>query len=184
MRVIPNCISFSRIVLSLVLISVKPLSAAFYVIYIICGLSDMIDGFIARKTGTTSIIGEKLDSIADMIMIVVLLVILFPIINPSNKIIVWTVVIGIIRLTAMSAALIKYKTFASLHTYGNKITGLILFLLPIFISFIHTDVVMYIICSVASISAVEELIIQLTSSKLQANIPSLFSKRDSVHRMD
>lgn len=177
MKVIPNCISFSRIVFSLVLIYIKPLSVAFYVIYIICGFSDMVDGFIARKMGTTSVLGEKLDSIADMIMVVVLLVVFFPIINPSNKIIIWTIVIGIIRLTAMGVALIKYKTFASLHTYGNKISGLILFLLPIFISFIHTDVAMYIICVVASISATEELIIHLTSSEIQVNKPSLFSKR-------
>jgi len=176
MKVIPNCISFCRIALSLILIFIKPLSVAFYVIYIICGFSDMIDGFIARKMGTTSVFGEKLDSIADMIMVVVLLVVLFPIINPSYKIIIWTIVIGIIRLTAMGVALIKYKTFASLHTYGNKISGLILFLIPIFISFIYTDAVMYIICVMASISAIEELIIQLTSRELQVNITSLFSK--------
>lgn len=177
MEILPNCISFSRIVLSLILIFIEPLSTAFYVIYIICGFSDMIDGFIARRTGTTSTLGEKLDSLADMIMIVVLLVVLFLIINPSNKIIIWTIVIGIFRLTAMGVAFIKYKTFASLHTYGNKITGLILFLFPIFISFVHSNVLMYIICVVASISATEELIIQLTSRKLQVNIPSLFCKR-------
>jgi len=176
MKVIPNCISFSRIGLSLILIFIKPLGVAFYAIYIICGFSDMIDGFIARKMGTTSAFGEKLDSIADMIMIVVLLFMLFPIINPSNKIIIWIIVISIIRLTVMGVALIKYKTFVSLHTYGNKISGLILFLFPIFISFIHTDVVIYLICIVASISAIEELIIQLTSRELKVNIPSLFSK--------
>lgn len=177
MEILPNCISFSRIVLSLILIFIKPLSTAFYVIYIVCGFSDMIDGFIARRTETTSILGEKLDSLADMIMIVVLLVVLFPIINPSKKIIIWTIVIGIIRLTAMGVAFIKYKTFASLHTYGNKITGLILFLFPIFISFIHSNVLSNIICVVASISATEELVIQLTSRKLQVNIQSLFCKR-------
>nr|WP_312578038.1 CDP-alcohol phosphatidyltransferase family protein [Sedimentibacter sp.] len=177
MKIVPNCISFSRIVLSLVLIFIKPLSNEFYVIYIICGFSDMIDGLIARKTGTTSIIGEKLDSAADMIMIFVLLLVLFPTINPSNKVIIWTIIIGIVRLAAIGAAFVKYKTFASIHTYGNKITGLILFLFPIFIPFIRTDVIIYIICAVASVSAVEELIIQLTSNKLQANVPSLFSKR-------
>lgn len=177
MKVIPNCISFIRIVLSLILFSIKPLSVAFYVIYIICGFSDMIDGFIARKTGTTSILGAKLDSIADMIMVVVLLVVLFPIINPSKKIIIWAIVIGIIRLTSMGVARIKYKTFASIHTYGNKISGLILFLFPMFLSFIHTDVLMYVICVLASISAIEELIIQLISSELQVNIPSLFRKK-------
>lgn len=112
-----------------------------------------------------------------LIMIVVLLVVLFPIINHSNKIIVWTIAIGIIRLTSMGVALIRYKEFASLHTYGNKITGFVLFAFPMFLSFIHTDVLMYMVCVLASISAIEELTIQLISSELQINISSLFSKR-------
>ncbi|MGV8983173.1 CDP-alcohol phosphatidyltransferase family protein [Clostridium sp.] len=177
MKIVPNCLSFSRIFLSLILIFVIPLSLAFYVIYIICGLSDIMDGFIARKTETTSILGAKLDSMADMIMTVVLLIVLYPIINPAIEIIIWIISIAIIRLAAMGIALKKYKTFASLHTYGNKITGIVLFIFPILLPFVHTRVLMYIICAVASISAIEELIIQLTSSKLQLNIQSIFEKR-------
>ena len=97
MKSIPNYISFSRIFFSLVLILVIPLSLAFFVIYIICGLSDIMDGFIARKTLTISTLGAKLDSIADMIMIGVLLFILYPIINPSTKIINWVISIAILR---------------------------------------------------------------------------------------
>jgi len=176
MKEIPNCISFSRIIFSLALIFVKPLSMAFYTIYIICGFSDIIDGFIARKTGTTSRLGAKLDSIADMIMIGILLFLLYPIINPKIEIIIWVILIGIIRLVAMIVALKKYKTFASIHTYGNKITGMILFLFPILIPYIHTTVLIYIICVVASVSAIEELIIQLTSGQLQLNKQSIFNK--------
>jgi len=174
MKAIPNCISFSRMIFSLALIFVKPLSVAFYTIYIICGFSDIIDGFIARKTRTTSRLGAKLDSIADMIMIGILLFLLYPIINPKIEIIIWVILIGIIRLVAMIVALKKYKTFASIHTYGNKITGMILFLFPIVIPYIHTTVLMYIICVVANISAIEELIIQLTSGELQLNKQSIF----------
>jgi len=176
MKAIANYISFSRIIFSLALIFVKPLSVAFYTIYIICGLSDIIDGFIARKTGTTSGLGAKLDSIADMIMIGILLFLLYPILNPKIEIIIWIILISIIRLVAMIAALKKYKTFASIHTYGNKITGMILFLFPILIPYIHTTVLIYIICVVASISAIEELIIQLTSAELQLNKQSIFKK--------
>ena len=94
---VPNFISFSRIIFSLLLIFVKPLGLVFNTIYIICGLSDIIDGFIARKTGTTSRLGEKLDSIADMVMIVVLLLVLYPIINPTTEIIIWIILITIDR---------------------------------------------------------------------------------------
>jgi len=176
MKAIPNCISFSRIIISIILIFTKPLSVAFYTLYIICGCSDIIDGFIARKTGTTSRLGEKLDSIADLIMVGVLLVVLYPIINPTTEIIIWIISIGIIRLVSMVAALKKYKIFASIHTYGNKITGLILFIFPMLLPYIHTNVLMYIICAVASISAIEELIIQMTSNQLQLNKKSIFEK--------
>ncbi|MBZ9623862.1 CDP-alcohol phosphatidyltransferase family protein [Clostridium sp. FP2] len=176
MKSIPNCISFSRIIFSLILIFVTPLSIVFYVIYIICGFSDIMDGFIARKTVTTSILGAKLDSMADMIMTGVLLFVLYPIVNPTTETVIWIISIAIIRLASMVIALKKYKTFASLHTYGNKITGIVLFIFPILLPYVHRNVLMYIICAVASISAIEELLIQLSSSQLNLNKQSIFEK--------
>lgn len=176
MKSLPNCISFSRIIFSLILIYTKPFSLAFYIIYIICGFSDIIDGFIARKTGTTSNLGAKLDSIADMIMAGVLLLLIYLILNPTTKIVIWIVLIGMIRLLSMFIAMKKYKTFASIHTYGNKIAGIVLFLFPILIPYINITILMYITCVVASISAIEELIIQLTSNKLELNKQSIFVK--------
>ncbi|WP_129600143.1 CDP-alcohol phosphatidyltransferase family protein [Anaerophilus nitritogenes] len=162
MKLLPNCISSSRIIFSLMLIYTNPLSFAFYLIYVICGFSDIIDGFIARKTDTTSSLGAKLDSIADMIMVGILLFLIYPIVNITSKIVIWIILIAIIRLTSIFIAMKKYKTFASIHTYGNKIAGIVLFLFPILLPYINTTVLMYIICVVASISAIEELIIQLT----------------------
>lgn len=176
MKAIPNYISLSRIIFSLILIYIKPLSVAFYAIYIICGFSDIMDGFIARKTGTASRLGAKLDSMADMIMVSVLLVVLYPIVNPATEIVIWIISIAIIRLASMVVAMKKYKTFASIHTYGNKITGIVLFIFPICIPYINTTLLIYIICVLASISATEELIIQLTSSQLQLNKKSIFVK--------
>lgn len=174
MKAIPNFISISRIILSLVLIFIKPLSVNFYTIYIICGFSDIFDGFIARKTGTTSKFGAKLDSIADMIMIGVLLFLFYPILNPTIEFIIWIILISIIRATSMFVAFKKYKTFASIHTWGNKITGMCLFLFPILFLYINTNVLIYITCVAASISAIEELIIQLTSRNLHLNRQSIF----------
>jgi len=174
MNSIPNYISFSRIIFSLILLYIKPLSLEFYVIYIICGFSDFTDGFIARKTGTTSTFGAKIDSMADMIMVGVLLFLIYPIVNPANKIVIWIILIAIIRLASMLVALKKYKTFASIHTYGNKVTGIILFLFPILLIYINTNMLLYIICVVASISAIEEFIIQLRSSQLDLNKKGIF----------
>ncbi|MVX67294.1 phosphatidylglycerophosphate synthase [Clostridium chromiireducens] len=176
MKTIPNYISFCRIIFSLTLIFIEPLSVAFYVIYIICGFTDIMDGFIARTTRTTSILGAKLDSVADMIMIGVVLLLLYPIIDPAIEIIIWIIVIAIIRLSSVIVALKKYKTFASIHTYGNKITGIVLFIFPILFHYINTVGLMYIICVIATISAIEELIINLISSQLQLDRQSIFKK--------
>ncbi len=173
MKSLPNIISISRIVFSILLIYTKPLSIPFYIIYLICGFSDIIDGYIARKTGTTSRLGEKLDSVADMVMVIILLFMFYPIINPTIPIIAWIILIAIIRFASMIVAFMKYKTFASLHTYGNKITGIILFGIPIFLLFINVDTLLSIACSIASLSAIEELIIQVTSDELRVNIRGL-----------
>lgn len=48
-------------------------STPFYILYMICGLSDVLDGIIARKTNTASSFGARLDTIADFIFVTVLL---------------------------------------------------------------------------------------------------------------
>ena len=56
-----NTITGIRIVLSIALLFCPILSPTFYVLYIAAGFSDMIDGAVARKTGTVSKFGTKLD---------------------------------------------------------------------------------------------------------------------------
>lgn len=176
MKSIANYISITRIFISFILALTKPLSISFIVIYLFCGISDAFDGYIARKTNTTSKLGEKLDSIADLIMVVVLMILLYPIINLTTQIIVWIVIIGMIRAVSIIVAYIKYKTFSILHTYGNKITGLLLFIFPLSLTFVQSDVLIYVICLVASISALEELFIHLVSNELESNKKSIFQK--------
>lgn len=154
----------------------KPLSIEFFAIYLVCEISDVCDGYIARRTNTTSKLGDNLDSVADLIMIVVLMFVLYPIINLTVQIIIWIVIIGIIRLVSALVVFVKYKTFEMLHTYGNRITGLILFTFPLSLVFAQSDVLIYIICVVASISAIEELFIHLMSNELRINKKSIFLK--------
>lgn len=107
-------------------------------------------------------------------MIGVLLFLFYPMLNPTIEFIIWIILISIIRVTSIFVAFKKYKTFASIHTWGNKITGMCLFLFPILFLYINTIVLIYITCVAASISAIEELIIQLTSRNLQLNRQSIF----------
>lgn len=173
---VANLISIARIFLVGLLLLTKPLSNMFYGIYILSGISDMLDGYIARKTKTESKLGEKIDSAADLIMIIVLIIILYPIIMPSSEIIVWIIAIGLIRIASMVIVFLKHNTFGALHTYGNKLTGFILFVFPVFLRLMSSRTIMYSICVIATITAVEELLINLTKNDFDANRKSLFFK--------
>lgn len=166
-----NVISITRIFLVLALFFTKPLSIPFFVIYFICGISDVLDGYIARKTNTASPLGEKLDTAADMIMVAVLTIILYPMIGIPPKILYWIIGIALIRFVSIAVLYIKYKIFGMLHTIGNKITGLMLFFVPVML---QSKVFMIILCTAASLSALEELFIHLFSKKLEINKKSIF----------
>lgn len=176
MKSVANYMSIARMVLALILIFTEPLSAAFFVVYFLCGISDILDGYIARKLNTTSKLGEKLDSAADLIMDAVLIIILYPIVNPTVEILLWIAIIAIIRIVSVIVVFAKYRTFGMIHTYANKVTGLILFIFPLLLSIIQSHALIYAICVIATLSAVEEFVIDLLSKELQANKKSLFIK--------
>ncbi|SKC69098.1 CDP-alcohol phosphatidyltransferase family protein [Maledivibacter halophilus] len=174
MTTIANYITITRLFLVFTLLIVRPLSVEFFLIYTVCGISDMLDGYVARKTDTTSRIGEKLDSVADLLMIFIVIYILYPIIQIPVKFYYWIIVIVVIRVVSMIVVFAKHKTFGILHTYGNKVTGFLLFLSPLLLVRIQLDVLTYILCLFGSASAIEELIIHLISKELELNKKSIF----------
>lgn len=174
MKAIPNIISIARIILSIALLKVEPLSGVFWILYIGCGLSDVADGYIARKTSNTSELGAKLDSVADFVMIVVAVVIFYPLVKPNYHILFWVIGIAAIRLLAVLIGYIKFSTFAMLHTYANKLTGLLLFISPFGMAILSVNIIMVIVCLVATVSALEEFVIQVGSKTLDLNRKSIY----------
>ena len=69
MKHIPDLLTVSRILFSLVLLFVRPMSGIFYLVYLLCGISDMVDGAVARKNGNVSKTGAAFDSAADCVFI-------------------------------------------------------------------------------------------------------------------
>jgi len=178
MKSLANCISFSRILLAFALLLVPPLGLSYISIYLVCGITDILDGYAARKTNTVSKLGAKIDSIADLVMAAAILISLYPIIKTiiSAEIILWIVIIAVIRFLSIIVVLIKYKTFEILHTYGNKLTGLLLLIFPLSLTLGQSNAFVYIICVTATLSALEELFIHLASNELQTNRKSIFKK--------
>ena len=76
-----NTITIIRILCSIAILFCPVFSVAFYSFYITAGLSDMIDGWVARRTNTVSEFGSKLDTVADVIFVVVCLVKLLPVMD-------------------------------------------------------------------------------------------------------
>ncbi len=177
MKHIANCITGVRILLAPLMLLTKPLGIAFYALYLICGMSDVLDGYIARRTGTVSSWGGKLDSIADLVMVCVMLIVMYPIIHSTVQIIVWIALIGVIRTVSVIIVLFKYKTFGITHTYGNKLAGLMLFIFPLLLAFVRQDILIAVVCGTATLSAVEELLINFISKEFDINRKGLFFKK-------
>ena len=155
-KYIANIVTGCRIFGSALLLFLPVLSVEFYSIYIICGLSDMIDGTIARKTKSTSEIGSKIDTVADLIFVTVSLIKILPIITLPKWLWLWGGVIAIMRISNIIWGYISQKQFISLHTIMNKATGLLLFLLPLTISFVELKYSSIVVCCCATLSAVQE----------------------------
>lgn len=174
-KYIPNGISFLKILLSLILPFIKPLSPLFILIYIICGICDFLDGFLARKYNVTSQTGAKLDSIGDFILIFVMAVILLPIIKLSLLIVGLIIIVAIIRLCSIVIVIRKYRQVVlGLHTYANKVTGIVLFIYPISIYFNDKQSIELLICLIAFFSSIDELLINISSKKLRLDEKCFF----------
>lgn len=163
---IPNIVTISRMFLSFTLLYLEPLSFRFFIIYAICGISDMFDGYLARKKNLSSKIGATLDSLADFIFIAIMLFILLSILNIPFWALIWIFCIVIIRMLSLLIGFIKYKNIAFLHTYLNKFTGALLFGFPFLYVIFGMTITICLLSLVASISAIEELVINVISKEL------------------
>ncbi len=173
---LPNCITAVRIAGTVVLLFLAPLTPLFFIIYTLCGFSDVLDGWIARKTNTISEFGAKLDSIADLLFYTLVIIRLLPVLLRLLPTWIWYIVGGIVlvRLIAYLTAALKFHRFASLHTRMNKITGGAVFLLPYFLVLPCATVYCFFVVGVACISSLEELVIHITRKEYHSNMNALF----------
>ena len=151
-----NFITCVRIVLSAALLFCPPLSPAFYALYLAAGFSDMIDGAVARKTGTVSELGSRLDTAADLVFTAVCLVKLLPVLEVPAWLYAWIAVIAVIKLLNIAVGYLKQKQFPAVHSVMNKVTGGLLFLFPLTLTWINLRFSAAAVCAVAAIAAVHE----------------------------
>ena len=170
---LPNVISVIRMILSICLLISEPFKIQFWCIYIACGASDMADGYLARKINLVSKTGAILDSLGDTVFAVVMVVLILLKVSIPTWGVIWIAVIVIIKLFSILVGYFKFHAYSALHTYANKSVGLLLFIgLPFYIiwNFSFIAVLLFVI---ATLAAAEELLIILTSKKIERNIKSI-----------
>ena len=151
-----NSITCIRIACSIALLFCPAFSPVFFTLYIIAGFSDMIDGTVARKTGTVSDFGSKLDTAADLILVIVCLIKLLPVLDVPVWLLIWITVIAVIRAINLLSGYVLRKKVVVLHTVMNRVAGILLFALPLTLSFINLNYSGTIICAVAMSAAIQE----------------------------
>ena len=151
-----NTITFSRIAASLVLLFCPVFSPAFYVFYIAAGLSDMLDGFVARKTDTVSEPGARLDTIADFVFVAVCLVKLLSILSLPAWLYAWIGIIVLIKVVNIISGFAVQKRLVAVHSVMNKVTGALLFLMPLTIPAVPLKYSAIVVCAAASFAAIQE----------------------------
>ena len=121
---IPNVVTTLRFLGAASLLSWNPAGIAFWVIYGFCGISDMLDGYLARKLHAESKTGAVLDSVADSCFVACCAIRLIPVVQIPTWLWIWAGGIVVIKIVNQISALIVCKRFCFLHTKANKLTGL------------------------------------------------------------
>ncbi len=169
-----NIISSSRVFGAIALFFFSNITTPFLIIYVLCGITDLIDGPIARKTNSTSPLGATLDTVGDVATYLALTKVLAMQKLVPGWILIWILSAGVIFGID---ALIAKKRLGKLylpHTWLGKVFGGTVFVLPIAMQFMEGYVWMSVICIVATIHSIELLYIMSKTNTADDFVPGVF----------
>ena len=154
MKHLPNVISALRIAGSVGLLFCHVTGWPFWALYALCGISDMVDGWLARKLQAETKAGAILDSVADLSFVACCAVRLLPILSIPSWLWIWAGIIVVIKIVNQASALAVFKRFCFPHTVANKLTGFLLFLtVP---TIFRTLIPVAVVAAVATFAAIQE----------------------------
>jgi CDP-diacylglycerol--glycerol-3-phosphate 3-phosphatidyltransferase len=184
MKITVNLITISRFFGAVSLLYIAHMTSVYavyilYAVYAACIVSDIADGWLARKFKVTTNYGAILDSSADLVLIGVVLVVFIFLLPHLLPLQAWMLyLVGLVlatRAVALSIGYYKYKTMTLLHTYANKGAGLVMACFPFFFALFYPSIAFLIIFAAAFLSALEELVITIKSKELDRNVVSMFN---------
>ena len=178
-----NIISGIRIVAGSFLYLFNDFTGGFIAIYVICGITDLIDGPIARKLGTTSSLGAVLDTIGDAVTYMAFIKILLMRHMIPSWLIIWMLGVLALHIVAGFVSLKRVKKFYIVHSLFGKILGGSIFVLPFamwivsktnldYMSTVH--LLITIIVGFSTIAGIESLAIQMKTDDLETEIKTIY----------
>ena len=154
MKHLPNILSSLRMVGAVALLLSNVSSILFWVLYIFCGISDIADGWLARKQKCVTRTGALLDSLADICFVACCAWKLLPILELPQGLWLWAGAIVAIKVVNQLSALVMYGHCCFPHTLANKATGFLLFM-AVPMTFC-TVIPIVVVASVATFAAIQE----------------------------
>ena len=154
MKNLPNVISVLRIAGSISLLFCDITGWPFWMLYALCGISDMVDGWLARNLHAETKAGAFMDSVADIIFVACCAIRLLPVLEIPTWLWIWAGVIVFIKIVNQISALAVFKRTCFPHTWANKLTGFLLFLtVP---TMFRSMIPISIVAAIATFAAVQE----------------------------
>ena len=144
---------------------------------VVAFLTDLIDGELARRFNVTSVLGSKLDSIGDDLMVLVAVVgmfVHFPDFIRQELIVIFVMLSLFIFQIAL--ALFRYGKISSFHTYAAKLAAFAqgTFLLTSFFFYQPSSPLFYAASAITIIDLLEEIILVFLIPRWQANVKGLY----------
>ena len=164
MKHLPNILSLLRMVGTVALLLCDVVGTTFWALYILCGISDIADGWLARKLKCATRTGALLDSMADICFVACCAWKLLPILELPQWLWLWAGVIVAIKVVNQVSAVVMYGRCCLPHTLANKVTGFLLFI-AVPMAF-YTVIPLAIVAAVATFAAIHEGHYIRTSNKI------------------
>jgi len=184
---IPNLISLIRICMAPLLIyfAMNQMEIWFLSALIFSGLTDVLDGFLARRLKQITALGSHLDSWGDFTIFTTMAVgawILWPQIV-QREIIYFAIIVGSFSLP-VAVGLIKFKRVTSYHTWSVKLAVPITYLGYILL-FAEITQWPFILASLICVYAgIEEILITLVMRHERVDVRSIWAAIKYEHPVD
>ncbi len=184
---IPNILSFLRLGLVPVLIGLALVQAGQLFLWVLAVslLSDVLDGFLARKLNQVSELGAKLDSWGDVLTYASMIFGLFaiwPAVFTEQAAFLFAAMLSF--TVPLALALRKFGGYPSYHTWGAKIAAVLIAPAYYVLILFGADEFFRLVILFHILVAVEEMAITLILKKRRSNVGSVISLIKELSEQD